>query len=166
LRGRLPIVAGCAALSPFVFDGRHKFAGFYSPSAFNTPQTQEEIMSNNDVQLFDLQSDPEEMHNLVLEPEKNRATILRMNGLLNDLTAKEVGVMTVAFCHKKFGQNEPLPRRLRRRADRALCSPLVTMTRLVEGHAGASRRRFCRALPEQDLDARQHVDGPKPSLSR
>jgi hypothetical protein len=32
------------------------------------------------------------MHNLTLQPEKNRATILRMNQLLNDLTAKEVGV--------------------------------------------------------------------------
>ena len=32
------------------------------------------------------------MHNLALEPEKNRETILRMNELLNDLIAKEVGV--------------------------------------------------------------------------
>jgi arylsulfatase len=76
----------------FVFDGRYKFARYYAPSAFNTPQTLEEILRNNDVQLFDLKSDPEEMHNLTLEPEKNRATILRMNQLLNDLMAKEVGV--------------------------------------------------------------------------
>ena len=76
----------------FVFDGRYKFARYYAPSAFNTPQTLEEILRNNDVQLFDLESDPEEMHNLVLQSEKNRATILRMNQLLNDLIAKEVGV--------------------------------------------------------------------------
>jgi arylsulfatase len=76
----------------FVFDGRYKFARYYAPSAFNTPQTLEEILRNNDVQLFDLKSDPEEMHNLTLEPEKNRALILRMNQLLNDLMAKEVGV--------------------------------------------------------------------------
>jgi arylsulfatase len=75
----------------FVFDGRYKFARYYAPAAFNTPQTLEEILRNNDVQLFDLQSDPDEMHNLTLEPEKNRATILRMNGLLNELMAKEVG---------------------------------------------------------------------------
>ena len=31
------------------------------------------------------------MHNLALEPQKNRATILRMNALLNDLIAEEVG---------------------------------------------------------------------------
>jgi hypothetical protein len=70
-----------------VFDGRYKFARYYAPSAFNTPQTFEEILKNNDVQLFDLETDPDEMHNLA-----NRATILRMNGLLNDLVVKEVGV--------------------------------------------------------------------------
>jgi hypothetical protein len=32
------------------------------------------------------------MHNLAIEPEKNRETILRMNELLNELIAKEVGV--------------------------------------------------------------------------
>jgi arylsulfatase len=76
----------------FVFDGRYKFARYYAPTAFNTPQTLEEILKNNDVQLFDLESDPEEMHNLALEPDKNQATILRMNGLLNELMTKEVGV--------------------------------------------------------------------------
>jgi arylsulfatase len=64
---------------------------------FNTPRTLEEILGNNDVQLFDLQSNPEELRNLALEPEKNRDTILRMNGLLNDLIAKEVGVNVGRF---------------------------------------------------------------------
>ncbi len=76
----------------FVFDGRYKFARYYAPAAFNTPQTLEEIFNNNDVQLFDLESDPGEAHNLALAPEEQRSTILRMNGLLNDLIAKEVGV--------------------------------------------------------------------------
>ena len=76
----------------FVFDGRYKFARYYAPTAFNTPQTLDEIFKNNDVQLFDLQSDADEMHNLALAPEKNKELILRMNGLLNDLIAKEVGV--------------------------------------------------------------------------
>jgi arylsulfatase len=75
-----------------VFDGRYKFARYYAPTAFNTPRTLEEILKKNDVQLFDLESDPEERHNLVLEPEKNRETILRMNELMNDLIRKEVGV--------------------------------------------------------------------------
>ena len=76
----------------FVFDGRYKFARYYAPTAFNTPHTMEEIFKSNDVQLFDLQSDPDEVHNLALAPEKNKELILRMNTLLNDLIAKEVGV--------------------------------------------------------------------------
>ncbi len=79
-------------LVSFAFDGRYKFGRYYAPTAFNTPLTLEEILKNNDAQLFDLESDPHELHNLVLEPEKNRDTILRMNKLLNDLIAAEVGV--------------------------------------------------------------------------
>jgi len=79
-------------LLSFVFDGRYKFGRYYAPTGFNTPRTLEEITANNDVQLFDLQNDPEEMHNLADEPEKNRETILRMNALLNDMIAKEVGL--------------------------------------------------------------------------
>ena len=59
---------------------------------------------NNDVQLFDLQNDSEEMRNLALEPDKNRATILRMNELLNDLIAKEVGVNDGRFLTKVIGR--------------------------------------------------------------
>jgi arylsulfatase len=76
----------------FVYDGRYKFGRYYAPSAFNTPRTLEDIFSNNDVQLFDLQNDPGETHNLALDQDTNRALILRMNELLNDLIAKEVGV--------------------------------------------------------------------------
>lgn len=76
----------------FVFDGRYKLARYYAPTAFNTPKTLQEILGNNDVQLFDLQNDPDEITNLALDREKNRETILRMNALLNDLIAKEVGV--------------------------------------------------------------------------
>jgi arylsulfatase len=88
----------------FVFDGRYKFGRYYAPTAFNTPRTLEEILRNNDVQLFDLQDDPEEMRNLALEPDKNRETILRMNGLLNDLLAKEVGVNDGGFLAKFIGR--------------------------------------------------------------
>jgi arylsulfatase A-like enzyme len=76
----------------FTFDGRYKFARYYSPSAFNTPKTLEQIFKYNEVQLFDLKNDPAEIDNLARQPEKNRETILRMNRMLNDLMAKEVGV--------------------------------------------------------------------------
>ena len=68
----------------FVFDGRYKFARYYAPAAFNTPQTLDQIFKYNDVQLFDLSEDPDEMHNLALERDKYKDTILRMNALLND----------------------------------------------------------------------------------
>jgi arylsulfatase len=73
------------------FDGRYKFGRFFAPAACNTPQTLDEILDNNDVQLFDLTNDPGETRNLALEPEKNQAQILRMNALLNELLEKEIG---------------------------------------------------------------------------
>ena len=42
----------------FAFDGRYKFARYYAPAAFNTPQTLDEIFKYNDVQLFDLRRTP------------------------------------------------------------------------------------------------------------
>ena len=74
------------------FDGRYKFARYYAPSQFNTPRTLEEILVWNDLELFDLHDDPEERNNLALEPKRNEALILRMNALLNELMAREVGV--------------------------------------------------------------------------
>ena len=81
----------------FVFDGQYKFARYYAPAAFNSPQTLDQILKQNDVQLFDLKNDPDELHNLALEPEKHKDVILRMNGLLNDLIKKEVGKNDGAF---------------------------------------------------------------------
>jgi arylsulfatase A-like enzyme len=75
----------------FAFDGRYKFARYYSPANFNTPETFEQILRDNDLQLFDLQNDPLETRNLAVDPEKNRDVILRMNALLNEFMAKEVG---------------------------------------------------------------------------
>jgi arylsulfatase len=75
----------------FAFDGQYKFARYYAPANFNTPTTMEEILRDNDVQLFDLRSDPRETHNLALEPEQNKELILRMNALLNELIEHEVG---------------------------------------------------------------------------
>jgi Sulfatase len=78
-------------LLSFVFDGRYKFARYYAPAAFNTPQTLDQIFKYNDVQLFDLSEDPDELHNLALERDKYKDTILRINALLNELMAREVG---------------------------------------------------------------------------
>lgn len=76
----------------FTFDGRYKLGRFYAPNAFHTPKTLDQLFKHNDVQVFDLQNDPEEMQNLALNRDKHKETILRLNGLLNDLMAREVGV--------------------------------------------------------------------------
>ena len=64
------------------------------------PKTIKEIFEYNDVQLFDLKNDPNEMKNLALNQEGNREILLRMNTLLNDLMAKEVGVNDGGFLPK------------------------------------------------------------------
>jgi len=92
----------------FAFDGQYKFARYYAPANFNTPVTLEQILRNNDVQLFDLKNDPLEMHNLALDPEKNQDLILRMNALLNQLMAKEVGTNDGSFLPATI---RPKPRR-------------------------------------------------------
>lgn len=75
----------------FVCDGRFKFARYYAPNDFNTPKTLQEILKWNDCELFDLENDPHEMKNLVIEPMHNMEQILRLNELLNELLAIEVG---------------------------------------------------------------------------
>ena len=74
------------------FDGRYKFARYYAPCYFNTPWNLKDIQEWNDLELFDLQNDPDEQYNLALNPEHNLELILKMNTLLNELMALEVGV--------------------------------------------------------------------------
>jgi len=45
----------------------------------------------NDLELFDLERDPEEMVNLAADPEGARALLLAMNDRMNRLIADEVG---------------------------------------------------------------------------
>ncbi|CTQ56058.1 arylsulfatase [Roseibium album] len=75
----------------FVFDGRHKFARYYAPDNFNTPDTLEDLLANNELELFDLNTDPDELVNLAVDTKTNAELIMRMNALLNRMIAKEVG---------------------------------------------------------------------------
>ena len=70
---------------------RYKFVRYFSPVGFNTPTTLEELFEKNDVQLFDLEADPEEMVNLAADREANAELILQMNDLLNRTIAEEIG---------------------------------------------------------------------------
>jgi len=81
----------------FVFDGRHKFARYYAPDDFNTPETMQALLANNEIELFDLQADPDEVNNLGAEPEVYNDLIMQMNALLNRMIAREVGVNDGSF---------------------------------------------------------------------
>ncbi len=81
----------------FVYDGRYKFARYYAPDDFNTPETLEQLLANNEIELFDLQTDPDEMHNLGVDIKTNKDLIMRMNDLLNRMIAHEVGVNDGSF---------------------------------------------------------------------
>ncbi len=74
-----------------VYDGRYVFARYFSPKQHNRPTTLEELLRVNDVELFDLQSDPNEMNNLATRGGQYREVVVAMNDKLNRLIDAEVG---------------------------------------------------------------------------
>lgn len=75
-----------------VFDGRYKFTRYFSPLDHNQPKTIDELYKWNDVELFDLDRDREEMVNLGADSTKNRDLIQTMNAKLDALIKAEIGV--------------------------------------------------------------------------
>lgn len=74
-----------------VFDGRYKFTRYFAPIQRNRPQNLNELYQWNDVELFDLQSDPTEMHNLSANPSDNPKLTMAMNNKLEALIKAEIG---------------------------------------------------------------------------
>jgi arylsulfatase len=73
-----------------VFDGRYKYSRYFSPKQHNQPHTLEGIFELNDVELFDLEMDPDEMQNLATEPKKHAELLLAMNDKMNAIIDAEV----------------------------------------------------------------------------
>ena len=74
-----------------VFDGRYTFSRYFSPKQHNLPYTLDEIFEYNDVELYDVQQDPNELDNLALDRRENADLIIKMNAKLNELISAEVG---------------------------------------------------------------------------
>jgi arylsulfatase A-like enzyme len=74
-----------------VFDGRYRFSRYFSPLDFNTPETYESLTASNDLELYDLQEDAEEIYNLAADSKVNGELIMAMNAKLNGRIADEVG---------------------------------------------------------------------------
>lgn len=91
----------CSKLSPDVTkrsairainDGRYKFARYFSLKQHNTPTSMAELSKYNDLELFDLQNDPDEMHNLAFDLKRNGVLVMAMSEKLNALIAEEIGI--------------------------------------------------------------------------
>ena len=87
-----------------IFDGRHRFSRYFSAVAFNTPKTMEELLAKNDLEVYDLQADPDEMTNLALDAKKNGDLILALNQVTNERIAAEVGVDDGSFLPIRDGK--------------------------------------------------------------
>jgi arylsulfatase len=75
-----------------VFDGRYKFSRYFAPVQRNRPESLDELYRSNDVELFDLQSDPGEMLNLAVDREKNKDLIASMSAKLEAAIKAEIRV--------------------------------------------------------------------------
>jgi hypothetical protein len=74
-----------------VTDGRYRFSRYFSPLQHNLPKSMEQVFEYNDVELYDLQVDPNEMQNLAVDVKTNGDLLLAMNKKLTDVIDAEVG---------------------------------------------------------------------------
>ena len=80
-----------------ITDDRYKFSRYFSFRGFNTPATLEELRARNDLELYDLCNDPDEMVNLAHDFDRHRELIAAMNTKLNAVIAREIGTDDGSF---------------------------------------------------------------------
>tara|TARA_R110002020_G_scaffold406379_2_gene616563 strand:- start:28811 stop:30559 length:1749 start_codon:yes stop_codon:yes gene_type:complete len=91
-RGRLGPSRDNRALFRGIHDGRYKFARYFAPSQHHTPANLDALIASNDLELYDVENDPDELLNLANQPQNHRQLIEGLNARLNDLVTLEVGV--------------------------------------------------------------------------
>ncbi|RSV14246.1 MULTISPECIES: sulfatase-like hydrolase/transferase [Sphingomonas] len=74
-----------------LYDGRYKFARYFSLRQHNLPETVEALTSYNDLELFDTVEDPGELRNLAADGDANLDLIEALNAKLNAIIAREIG---------------------------------------------------------------------------
>jgi arylsulfatase len=76
-----------------IFDGRYKLVRYFGMGHYNRPAAVQQLLAENDVALYDLLLDPEEMDNLAnpAHPRYDEALLSAMNQKLNALIREEIG---------------------------------------------------------------------------
>jgi len=74
-----------------VFDGRFRFSRYFSPIHFNHPTTYRALVADNDLEVYDLQEDPEETRNLAQDGSAKGELMMALNDKLNARIDEEVG---------------------------------------------------------------------------
>lgn len=80
-----------------IVDGRYRFSRYFPFREYNTPTTLDELRTKNDIELYDLSADPDEVVNLAFDFDRHRDLIAAMNGKMNALIAREIGVDDGSF---------------------------------------------------------------------
>ena len=74
-----------------IFDGRYKFTRYFSPVEHHQPSDLEMLYTTNDLELFDLRIDPQEVNNLASQKSANKDLIVSMNNKMNQRITSEIG---------------------------------------------------------------------------
>jgi arylsulfatase len=86
-----------------IFDGRYKLVRYFGMGHYNLPASAKQLLADNDVALYDLQSDPEEMDNLAnpAHPKYDEKLLSAINEKLNALIREEIGEDKAMFTPPK-----------------------------------------------------------------
>jgi len=79
------------ALFRAIIHGGYKFVRYFKPSEHHTPQNWQMLLRHNELELYDMEQDPDELTNLAQKPETYKQLILGLNDRLNAAIAEEIG---------------------------------------------------------------------------